>query len=88
VIPDDDPEEQTKKLKYNHLLASSLILHNAVDVTAVLRTLSAEEHTIRREDLAQLSPYLTGHIKRFGDYVIDVEAVPEPLDGQMPDLVD
>lgn len=88
VIPDEDPEEQTKKLKYNHLLASSVILQNAVDVTALLRTLSAEGYLIRREDLAQLSPYLTGHIKRFGDYVVDVEAAPDPLDGAMPDLAD
>ena len=88
VIPDDDPEEQTKKLKYNHLLASSVILQNAADITAVLRALAAEGYTIRREDLAQLSPYLTGHIKRFGDYIVDADTAPEPLDGTMPELVD
>lgn len=27
-----------------------------------------------------LSPYLMEHIKRFGDYVIDLEERPEPLD--------
>lgn len=47
-----------------------------------------EGYTVRREDLAQLSPYMTAHIKRFGDYLIDVETVPEPLDGQMPELAD
>ena len=88
VIPDEDPEEQTKKLKYNHLLAASIILQTSADMTAVLRTLAAEGHTIRREDLAQLSPYLTGHLKRFGDYVVDAEATPDPLDGEMPELAD
>lgn len=88
IIPDDDPEEQTKKLKYNHLLASSLILQNAADMTAVLKGLAAEGYTIRREDLAQLSPYLTAHVKRFGDYVVDVETAPDPLDGEMPELAE
>ncbi len=88
MIPDDDPEEQTKKLKYNHLLASSVILANTADMSAVLRNLAAEGYTIRRDDLAQLSPYLTRHIKRFGDYIVDAEMVPEPLDGEMPELCD
>ena len=88
VITDDDPEEQTKKLKYNHLVSSSVILQNAVDITAALRNLAVEGYTIRREDLVQLSSYLTGYTKRFGDYVIDLEAGPDPLDSQMPDLAD
>lgn len=86
IIPDDDPEEQTKKLKYNQLLADSLVLQNAVDVTEVLWTLAKEGHTIKREDLALLSPYLTGHVKRFGDYIIDLEAATTPPDGGMPEL--
>lgn len=88
IIPDDDPEEQTKKLKYNHLIGSSLILQNAADMTAVLKILAAEGYTIRCEDLAQLSPYLTGHVKRFGDYVVDVDTASDPLDGEMPELAD
>lgn len=88
MITDDDPEEQTKKLKYNRLVSSSVILQNAVDITAVLRNLAVEGYTIRREDLVQLSSYLTGYIKRFGDYVIDLEAAPDPLDSPIPDLAD
>ncbi|MDP8950708.1 MAG: transposase [Actinomycetota bacterium] len=38
--------------------------------------------------MAQLSPYLTEHVKRFGDYVVDLETVPAALDGAMPDLAD
>ena len=88
IISGDDPEEQTKKLKYNQLLADSVVLQNAVDVTDVLWTLAKEGYTIKREDLALLSPYLTGHIKRFGDYFIDLEAVAAPLDSGLPELED
>jgi len=28
--------------------------------------------------------YVTTHIKRFVDYIIDVEAVPEPIDPSLP----
>jgi len=34
--------------------------------------------------VARLSPYLTHHIKRFGDYVLDMDSKPEPL---QPDKV-
>ena len=34
-----------------------------------------------REDVAALSPYLTSHIKRFGDYLVDLEAIPQALEG-------
>ena len=74
-------------MKFNELLANSLILQNAADITEALKVLSKEGHELRREDIAQLSPYLTGHVKRFGDYVIDLEAKPTPLDGEMPALV-
>lgn len=38
--------------------------------------------------MAQLSPYLTEHVKRFGEYVVDLDTVPAPLDGVMPKLAD
>ena len=88
VLSENDPEEQEKRMKFNELLCNSLILQNAVDITEALKTLSTEGHEIRREDVAQLSPYLTGHVKRFGDYVIDLESLPGPLDVEMPALVD
>jgi hypothetical protein len=43
----------------------------------------AEGHPVTREDVAVLSPYMTGHIKRFGDYVLDLTATPQPLDSVM-----
>ena len=66
----------------------SLILQNAVDVTEALRSLVREGYPVKRKDVAMLSPYLTSHAKRFGDYVVDLDATPGPLDGRMPELVE
>jgi hypothetical protein len=83
VIADNDPEEQEKAIKYNDVVANAVIFQNVVDQTAILRELMDEGYPVAREDLAALSPYLTGHIKRFGDYVIDLGAPPQPLDGDL-----
>jgi hypothetical protein len=37
-------------------------------------------HLISREDVAVVSTYITAHVKRFGDYLIDMETVPPSLD--------
>jgi hypothetical protein len=39
-----------------------------------------EGFTVLPEDLKRLSPYQTAHIKRFGDYVVDLSQIPPPLD--------
>ena len=54
-----------------------------MDLTEVLQQLQREGYLLEREDVACLSPYLTSHIKRFGDYLIDMEAIPRALDEQM-----
>ncbi len=58
----------------------AVIFHNVVDLTDVLRNLKREGYLLTREDVAVLSPYMTSHIKRFGDYLIDMETVPQILD--------
>jgi TnpA family transposase len=88
TISENDPEEQEKRMKYKELLANSLILQNAADMTVVLRSPAAESYPLRREEVAELSPYLTAHVKRFGDYVVDLQTLPAPLDGAMPELED
>ena len=52
---------------------------NVVDLSRTLQTLKEEGHPVSREDMAVLSPYLTRHIKRFGDYVLDLSKEPDPL---------
>jgi hypothetical protein len=41
--------------------------------------LQAEGYFVRRDDLAQLSPYQTRRLKRFGDYTLSMSS-PEPFD--------
>lgn len=57
-----------------------MIFQNVVDLTEVLQQLQHEGYLLEREDVAGLSPYLTSHIKRFGDYVLDLETIPKALD--------
>ena len=83
VIASNDPEQQEKTIKYGDLVANAIIFHNVVDLTEVLLGLRKEGFFWKREDLASLSPYLTSHIKRFGDYLIDLDAIPTALDEKL-----
>ncbi|MEU5539420.1 Tn3 family transposase [Streptomyces sp. NPDC020362] len=53
---------------FNSLLTNAVIFHNALDISEIVRQLLEEEWEIDPEDLAHISPYLTEHIKRFGEY--------------------
>lgn len=68
VITDNDPVEQEKTAKFNALLTNAVIFHNALDIAEIVRQLQEEGHIIDPEDLAHISPYLTEHIRRFGEY--------------------
>ena len=48
-----------------------------------LLTRRTEGYIVTPETVGILSPYLTRHIKRFGDYIVDMENIPEALN---PDL--
>ncbi|GAA3511458.1 TnpA family transposase [Streptosporangium album] len=78
VIADNDPVEQEKTLKFNSLLTNAVIFHNTLDIAEVVRQLQAEGWIIEPEDLAQVSPYLTESINRFGQYAThELDAEPE-----------
>ena len=83
VIPENDPDEQEKRIKYTDVVANAVIFQNVVDLTQVLVDLSLEGFPITREDMAAISPYLTHHIRRFGDYVIDLSQVPPPFEDNL-----
>ncbi|MET9588702.1 Tn3 family transposase [Streptomyces sp. NPDC006539] len=68
VIADNDPVEQEKSTKFNALLTNTVIFHNALDIAEIVRQLLEEGWTIEPEDLTHISPYLTDHINRFGEY--------------------
>ncbi|MET8053975.1 Tn3 family transposase [Streptosporangium sp. NPDC005286] len=85
--------EQEKMIKFNSLLANCVIFHTALDMTDVLRQLPAEGwqpekgKDITAADIAQLSPYLTAHIGRFGLYATDVLRLrPDDFDSDLPQI--
>ncbi|BDH12821.1 transposase [Streptomyces hygroscopicus] len=45
-----------------------MIFHNALDIAEIVRQLLEEDWETDPEDLAHISPYLTEHIKQFGEY--------------------
>lgn len=79
VLRTGDPVEQEKRIKYRDLVANAIMWHNVVDMTNALSALQQEGVCVTPEAVRRLSPYLTEHIKRFGQYVLDMETQPEPL---------
>jgi hypothetical protein len=71
VLGDNDPAEQEKLMKFNQLLANCVIFHNTLAMMDVIRQLQAEGHSISPADLAEIAPYATEHLKRFGEYSTD-----------------
>ncbi len=69
-------DEQEKQVKYTGLLTNCVILDNTVEISAALNALAQEGYLLSIDEVAALSPYQTRHIKRFGNYEIDFEAVP------------
>jgi len=71
--------EQLKIIKYNHLVANMVILHNVVGMSRVLKKLQNDGVLINQEILSSLGPYRLEHINRFGDYVLDFKRKVELL---------
>lgn len=78
VIAENDPDEQQKRLRYNDLIASAVILQNTVDMMRALQKLDGQGMAISGLDVGCLSPYITSGVKRFGDYRLDLKRPPEP----------
>jgi len=56
------------------------MFHNTVDMTNALHDLQRDGVRITPKLVARLSPCLTEHIKRFGQYLVDMNAPPVPFD--------
>jgi hypothetical protein len=82
ILRSGDPVEQEKRIKYRDLVANAVMLHNVVDMTKVLADLQQEGVEITPEIAKCFSPYLTEHLKRFGQYLLDITVQPEPLHPQ------
>jgi hypothetical protein len=62
------------------------MLQNVVDMTDVLHDMAQGGYEVTTDVVATFSPYLREHIKRFGEYVIDLETIPPPLEPDKPFL--
>jgi hypothetical protein len=60
-------------------MASALIYWNVVDMSRAIGELVSQGYSVNKADLAYRSPYLTRHIKRFGDYTIHTDLAPGPI---------
>ncbi len=72
LVASNDPDEMEKSIKYNDLIANCIMLQNVIDITEICHQLRQEGYNVTKEDLSYISPYLTEHIKRFGEYVLDL----------------
>ena len=86
IMKSRDPVEYEKRIKYKGLIANAIMLHNVVDMTNVLHEMAREGYPVTPEVVATFSPYITEHIKRFGEYVIDTDSTPPPLQPDKPFL--
>ncbi|MBK8989652.1 MAG: Tn3 family transposase [Chloroflexi bacterium] len=57
-----------------------------VHIPDVLHEMVQEGYEVTTEIVATFSPYAREHIKRFGEYVIDLEMIPPPLQPDKPFL--
>jgi len=55
-----------------------------VDISIAVQKLHEEGYQIKQEDLATLSPYLTHNLRRYGDYVVDINDIPQPFELVIP----
>ncbi len=86
IITSRDPVEYEKRIKYKDIIANVVMLHNVVDMTDVLHEMAAEGYDITPEFVSTLSPYMTRHLKRFGEYVIDTTSIAPKFQPDKPFL--
>ena len=79
VLKSGDPVEQLKQVKYMDLVANAVMLHNVADLTDVLSTMVDEGLPVRRDLVSRISPYMRDHLRRFGQYPLDMEDLPPAL---------
>ncbi len=79
IIAENIRHEQRKVIKYNHLVANMVILHNVQQMTQILKGLQHDDYALSDVVLNGLAPYRRQHINRFGEYSLDLDREVEPL---------
>ena len=67
-VKTNDPAEQEKATVFNQLIANAVMVQTMVDQSDLLRDMDEKGQHINREDIARFSPYVTRHLKRFGEF--------------------
>ena len=80
IITENSRDEQRKAIKYNHLVANCLVFHNLCSLTRLVQNLEQRGESVPEDAIAAISPYLTEHINRFGDYTLDLDRKPPQPD--------
>jgi hypothetical protein len=65
-------------VKYTGVIANCVMLDNVIEMNAALNRLSKEGVIPTIDELAALSPYQTRHLKRFGNYELDLSQIAAP----------
>ena len=73
IIAENIRHEQRKVVKYNHLVANMVILHNVHTMSRTLKVLQEQGVPLSEELLNRLSPYRREHINRLGHYSLDLD---------------
>ena len=72
IIQENLRHDQSRIVKYNHLVANLIILYIVNAMTRAIKRVRCEGVEVRPEHLAELSPYRTGHINLLGRYPLEV----------------
>ncbi|MDA7742535.1 Tn3 family transposase [Francisellaceae bacterium] len=80
LVATNDPDEMEKSIKYNQIITNSVMLQDIIDMTNILHELKSEGYKYTIEEVGYLSPYIRGHIKRFGEFVLDLNNKPANID--------
>ena len=67
------PDYQERVVEFNELIANAAIYSTALDITDAANALAAEGHPVDTDDLATITPYITRTIRRFGNWVLNLE---------------
>ena len=73
LIGHNDPDYQERIVKFNELIANCAIYSTALDITDAANDLAADGHPVDPDDLATITPYITRTIRRFGDWILDLD---------------
>jgi hypothetical protein len=71
VVAENMRHEQQKLVKWAHLAANLIILHNVNEMTRILKELENEGYELTEEAMGGVSPFRMGHLNRFGLMLVD-----------------